>query len=172
MPSLTGRGPHRRHKSSHLYPDVAPEKSRQPVMKLAAAQTNLKSGKSSCYQLSLSPEADATSHGASPEYVLLVLKNLFSRPLSTGFYLPISPRWGEKWLQFEETGTCPSRLSPAQRVWSAAPVGPVSPPGTSNPPPFPPCCSTVGSTNNCICGILHTCFRRPFSTPGKTPLIN
>lgn len=67
MPSLTGRGPHRRHKSSHLYPDVAPEKSRQPMMKLAVAQTNLKSDKSSCYQLSLSPEADATSHGASPE---------------------------------------------------------------------------------------------------------
>lgn len=71
MPVLTGRRPQRRHKSSRLYPDVAAEKSRQPVMKLAAAQTNrikvqsaVKSDKSSCYQLSLSPEA---SHGASQE---------------------------------------------------------------------------------------------------------
>lgn len=184
MRGLTGRGPPRRHKSSHLYTDVAPEKSHQPVRKLAAAQTNPikvpsagKSDKSSCYQRSLSPEADATSRGA--KYVSFALKHLFSHPLRTGFYLHMRPPWWGRggagrgrWLQLKETGTCPSRLPPAQRGWAAAPGGPISPPSASNPPPFPPCCSTVGSTNSYIGRILRTSFRRPFSTSGNTPLIN
>lgn len=106
MRGLTGRGPPRRHKSSRLYPDVAPEKSRQPVRKLAALQTNPinvpsagKSDKSSRYQRSLSPEADTTSHGA--KYVSFALKYLSSHHMR--------PRWW-RWLQLKETGTCPSCL--------------------------------------------------------------
>lgn len=161
-------GPPRRYKSSRLYPDVAPEKSRQPVRKLAAAQTNPinvpsagKSDKSRRYQRSLSPEADTTSHGA--KYVSFALKYLSSHHMR--------PRWW-RWLQLKETGTCPSCLPPAQPGWSAAPGGPISPPSASNPPLFPPCCSTVGSTNSYIGRILRTSFRRPFSTSGNTLLIN
>lgn len=74
--------------------------------------------------------------------VLFVLKHLFSYPLHTWFYLPVFPCGGGGaaiWWNMDP--------SPLFSVYGlATPAGPIIPPSTSNPPPFPPCLSVVGST--------------------------